>query len=65
MSSEPPAADAPTGTPLKEARYSLKELLREVEWERRDSVLGLELVDQSEIRTIFKSRARRKPLKDQ
>jgi low affinity Fe/Cu permease len=64
MSSAPSSADAPTSRVLKETRYSLKELLREVEHERRHSVLGLELVDQSEIRTIFKSRARRKVAKD-
>lgn len=44
---------------LKETRYSLKELLREVEHERRHSVLGMELVDQGEIGAIFKSRNRR------
>jgi len=49
--------------PLREARYSLKELVREVDTERRQSVLGLELVDQSEIKTIFKTRAKRKPAK--
>jgi len=48
---------------LKEARYSLKEMLHEVEHERRNSVLGMELVDQSEIGTIFKTRAKRKPAK--
>jgi hypothetical protein len=63
MSSSPSPTDAPGGPLLKEARYSLKELMREVEHERRHSVLGLELVDQGEIRTIFKARSRRKPAK--
>jgi hypothetical protein len=64
MSSEPSSASAPAAKVLAVARYSLKELLAEVEHERRHSVLGLELVDQSEIRSIFKARIRRKPAKD-
>jgi len=63
MSSGPASPEVPGVKSLKEARYSLKELLQEVEHERRHSVLGLELVDQGEIRTIFKTRARRKPAK--
>jgi hypothetical protein len=46
---------------LSEARYSLREMLREVEYERRHSSLGMEMVDQSEIGSIFKTRGRRKP----
>ncbi len=54
--------DAPAPR-LQEARYSLKEMLREVEHERRHSALSMDLVDQSEIGTIFKTRVKRKPAK--
>ncbi len=53
----PPEFDAPPA--LAEARYSLKDMLREVEYERRHSSLGMEMVDQSEIGAIFKTRGRR------
>jgi hypothetical protein len=63
MSNKDPAAIAPSGiSPLSEVRYSLKQLLREVEYERQHSALGMELVDQAEIGAIFKTR-RRKPAK--
>ena len=63
MAAQPTSAEHPAGPLLKETCYSLKELLREVEHERRHSVLGLELVDQSEIRAIFKTRPKRKLVK--
>ncbi len=63
MPNENQPASGESAPQLKEARYSLTEMLREVEHERRNSVLGMELVDQSEIRTIFKSRAKRKSAK--
>ena len=47
--------------PLAEVRYSLRELLREVQEEREGSTIGQEIVDQSEIGKLFnrKKRARR------
>jgi len=63
MSNKNSASIASSGiSPLGEVRYSLKQLLREVEYERQHSALGMELVDQAEIRAIFRTR-RRKPAK--
>jgi hypothetical protein len=46
---------------LAEVRYSLRELLKEVQDEREGSSIGQEIVDQSEIGKLFnrKKRARR------
>lgn len=46
---------------LSEVRYSLRELLKEVQDEREGSSIGQEIVDQSEIGKLFnrKKRARR------
>jgi hypothetical protein len=41
---------------LKEVRYSLSELLAEVQTEREASTIGQEIVDQSEISKLFKKR---------
>ena len=41
---------------LSEVRYSLRELLNEVEAEREGSSIGQEIVDQSEISKLFKKR---------
>jgi hypothetical protein len=41
---------------LKEVRYSLRELLQEVEAEREGSSIGQEIVDQTEISKLFKKR---------
>ena len=41
---------------LREVRYSLKELLQKMENERTDSMLAREMVDQSEISELFKSK---------
>ncbi len=38
---------------LREARYSLRELLQEVQAEREGSSLGQEMVDQGEIAKLF------------
>ena len=38
---------------MGEVRYPLKQLLREVEYERQHSAHGLELLDQSEIGAIL------------
>ena len=40
---------------LKEVRYSLRELLAEVQQEREGSSIGQEIVDQSEIGKLFSS----------
>ena len=42
---------------LREVRYSLKELLEKMENERTDSILAKEMVDQSEISELFKSKS--------
>ena len=41
---------------LKEVRYSLSDLLQEVEAEREGSSIGQEIVDQTEISKLFKKR---------
>jgi hypothetical protein len=41
---------------LKEVRYSLRELLEEVQKEREGSSLGQEIVDQTEIGKLFGSK---------
>jgi len=48
-------------TGLKEMRYSLTELLQEVQRERDSSTIGQEMIDQSEIENLFirKQKARR------
>ncbi len=60
MPDQPQPGFSPAPQLLREARYSLKEMLAEVEYERQHSVLGLELVDQGEIGAIFRARAPRK-----
>ncbi len=55
-SSDPPPA--PSGLRIDEVRYSLPELLREVEQERRESSFAMESLDQVEIRKMFASRKR-------
>lgn len=60
--------DSPETTPqddstdfqMQEVRYSLSEMLREVTRERKESKLGMEIVDQSEIQTLFKNKKRKK-----
>jgi len=54
-------SDTPAETQLnqpdfKEVRYSLSELLQEVQAEREGSTLGQEIVDQSEITKLFKGK---------
>jgi hypothetical protein len=44
---------------LKEVRYSLRELLQEVNQEREGSSIGQEMVDQAEIGKLFKSRKKK------
>lgn len=58
--SSPAPVEKPS-TLLKEVRYSLRELLSEVQNEREGSSIGQEIVDQSEIGKLFsnKKKARR------
>ncbi len=49
-------ADSSPGS-LREVRYSLKELLQKMEHERTDSMIAREIVDQSEISDLFKSKS--------
>ena len=42
-----------------EVRYSLAEMLREIELERRESSFAMETLDQVEIQKMFASRRRR------
>ena len=54
MSDPLPAATLPpSSTPVGEVRYPLDQLLREVEYERQNSALGRELVDQAEIKSML------------
>jgi hypothetical protein len=46
-------------TLLKEVRYSLRELLAEVHQEREGSTIGQEMVDQTEIGKLFKSKKKK------
>jgi hypothetical protein len=48
--------DASPGRKVRVVRYSLSEMLAEVDQERRRSDMGREMVDQSEIKTLFKSK---------
>lgn len=45
---------------IGEVRYSLKEMLAEVEGERKQSTLGRELIDTNEIGKLFTERKRKK-----
>ena len=44
---------------VSEVRYSLAELLREIEVERRESSFSMETLDQVEIQKMFANRRRR------
>jgi hypothetical protein len=44
---------------IGEVRYSLAEMLREIEVERRESSFSMETLDQLEIKKMFASRRRR------
>jgi len=58
-SQPPPAPAAAPTSQIGEVRYSLAELLREIEFERRESSFSMETLDQLEIRKMFASRRRR------
>ena len=50
----------PLQGPISEVRYSLREMIEAVQSERRDSALGRELVDSTEIEKMFSKRIRKK-----
>ncbi len=52
----PPPAPRPQ---IGEVRYSLAEMLREIEVERRESSFAMETLDQVEIQKMFATRRRR------
>ena len=45
--------------PIGEIRYSLAEMLQEIEVERRESSFAMETLDQLEIKKMFANRRRR------
>jgi hypothetical protein len=54
----PPTADDPS-LALREVRYSLPQLLRELQLERTGSVFAREILDQKEIAQIFATRSKK------
>ncbi len=54
-----PSAPAAHGA-LREVRYSLREMMAEVKEERKQSALGRELVDTTEIKKMFGHSKRKK-----
>jgi len=66
--SQPPSneTDGPkskSSAALREVRYSLREMVAEVREERKQSALGRELVDATEIKKMFGNRKQRKTKK--
>ena len=58
----PPEAPAPEADPnlaLREVRYPLPQLLRELQLERTGSTFAREILDQMEIAQIFTTRRKR------
>lgn len=66
MSEQPTSTKArETSSNVHEVRYSLRQLMAEIEIERKDSAFAHELVDTEEIRKMFKDvRARKRKLKN-
>ncbi|MBK8478871.1 MAG: hypothetical protein IPL39_22065 [Opitutaceae bacterium] len=54
----PPLADDPS-LALREVRYSLPQLMRELQQERTGSVFSREILDQMEIAQIFATRRKK------
>lgn len=54
----PPLADDPN-LALREVRYSLPQLMRELQQERTGSVFSREILDQMEIAQIFATRRKK------
>ena len=60
MDTDPQPSNYSKTSPVGEVRYSLKEMMQEVEEERRNSSLGRELVDSNEIGKLFTFRKKKK-----
>ncbi|MDP0500431.1 MAG: hypothetical protein Q7P63_10055 [Verrucomicrobiota bacterium JB022] len=61
MSADPdPSLPAPSTTPLREVRYSLRRMLEQVDAERIDTAIGQEKLEQGDISKLF----RRQPAKN-
>lgn len=54
----PDKISMPVVSVIREVRYSLPEMLREIEIERRESSFAMETLDQVEIQKLFASRRR-------
>jgi hypothetical protein len=54
-----PAPESAPRPQIGEVRYSLAEMLREIEVERRESSFSMETLDQLEIKKMFASRRRK------
>jgi len=54
-----PSADVPPETAVREVRYSLPQMLRELRLERSSSVFAREIIDQMEISQIFTTRRKK------
>lgn len=59
MAHSKPATPAPQAAVLTEVKYSLPDLLREVQQERSVAGLAMEKLDQVEITKLFPKRTRR------
>ena len=55
---EPDSTTKPIIPGLREVRYSLRELIQEVQAERESSTIGQEIVDQTEISKLFTRKKR-------
>ena len=55
----PPEAEAPQDQLVREVRYSLPQMLRELQLERSSSVFSKEILDQVEINLIFSTRRKK------
>jgi hypothetical protein len=54
-----PPRDSVPAPQISEVRYSLVDMLREIELERRESSFAMETLDQVEIQKMFANRRRR------
>jgi hypothetical protein len=59
MSTKPPSSTPPTSV-ITEVRYSLPEMLKELQVERAASSFSMEKLDQVEIGKLFKTKAARR-----
>lgn len=60
MPDRAPESRPPVPAPVYlEVRYSLPEMLSEIELERNESSIGMETLDQGEIRELFAKRRQR------